>query len=472
MARVLMVASEATPFAKTGGVAEVVGSLSCALQAIGDEVAVVLPRYRGVTVADRQVDSRRVVLGPRTFEVAVFQTSHDKVRYYFIDCPPLYDRPGLYGEAQDYADNPLRFALLCRMALEIARSVWPAQVLHCHDWQTGLAPVYLHTESAPHAAAGVVKSVFTIHNLAYQGRFGPEWLPPLGLPTHLLAPDKLEYWGDISLLKAGVNYADMLTTISPGYAKEIQTPDFGFGFDGVLRQRSGDLVGILNGIDAHYWNPAHDPHLPQLYDATSNAGKAAAKQALLEAYGIQPTDAAMERPLVGMVSRLVDQKGFDLFLPIRDTLPRLDASFVVLGTGDPRHEEFWRVVAARHPDRIGARIGFDEPLAHLVFGGADLFLMPSRYEPCGLNQFYSLRYGTVPVVRATGGLADSVDDEVGFRFFEYSPAALLDTLQTAMEVYRSDKRRWAALMRNGMTRDHSWLHVAAKYSKLYSQLVS
>jgi starch synthase len=318
--------------------------------------------------------------------------------------------------------------------------------------------------------------VFTIHNLAYQGLFEPDWLPRLDLPWDLMSIDRMEYWGRISFLKGGINDADIITTVSPRYAQEIQTPQEGSGMDGVLRRRAAHLFGILNGIDTTVWDPKRDHLLPAPFSVKSRAGKRKAKRVLLEQYGLPADAAAMRRPIIGMISRLVDQKGLDLMAALERELPSLDASWVALGTGEARYEELWRRLARAHPDRIGARIGFDEPLAHLIEGGADIFLMPSRFEPCGLNQMYSLRYGTVPVVRAVGGLADTVreTDEgpdrpaTGFVFVEYSPSALLDALSRALTAFH-DRPRWGALQAAGMREDHSWDRSAREYVTIYGQ---
>jgi starch synthase len=317
--------------------------------------------------------------------------------------------------------------------------------------------------------------VFTIHNLAYQGVYAADWLPRLDLGWEQLAMDRLEYWGSISLLKAGVQDAHAITTVSPRYAAEIQTPEFGFGFDGILRARASDLTGILNGIDTVEWDPEHDPFLPAPYNAATLADKAASKAAVIARHRL-PLD-AMSRPLVAMISRMVDQKGLDLIAAIADELPRLNASFVVLGTGEARYQEMWTRLAAVHPDRVGVHIGFDEPLAHLMEGGADIFLMPSRFEPCGLNQMYSLRYGTVPVVRAVGGLADTITDyapgrrtSTGFSFADYTPVGLLAALKRALALY-PQRSKWEALQRNGMKQDHSWDRSAREYVKIYERAI-
>jgi len=495
--RILTVASEAVPFAKTGGLADVIGALPAALGRLGHDVDVVMPRYRGITAGERrgritvrlggQVAEAGVwIAEPEPAAVAASPASATKegsaapgnVRTIFIDEPGYFDRDFLYGTAgHDYPDNPERFAFLSAAALEWAASI-PEHfdVVHTHDWQAGLVPMLLRTGRSPSALART-PAVFTIHNLAYQGVFEASWLPRLGFGWDLMRIDALEYWGRISYLKGGLMFSRLITTVSPRYSREIQTADYGFGFDGILRYRSSDLVGILNGIDYDQWDPARDPHLPEPYDASNTAGKGAAKRAVLERFGLRADEAALARPLVGLISRLVDQKGFDLIADIADELSRLEASFVLLGSGDRRYEDLWLALAARHPDRIGTKIGFDEPLAHLIEAGADLFLMPSRFEPCGLNQMYSLRYGTVPVVRAVGGLADTVQnfnprtgEGTGFSFDDYSAQALLNTLRWALEIYQ-DRPTWQRIQRKGMTQDFSWDASARQYVKVYERAI-
>jgi starch synthase len=361
--------------------------------------------------------------------------------------------------------------MLVRAAREFtARRGVPPSIVHAHDWQAGLAPVYLKTLYAAHPVLGRTPSIFTIHNIAYQGLFAADWLPRLDLGWDQFSTERLEYWGNISFLKGGINNAAAITTVSPRYAKELQTPEFGFGFDGILRARRDAFIGILNGIDTEQWDPAHDPFLPAPYDASKLGGKAHAKTATLNAYNLSSQS---NRPLVGMISRMVDQKGFDLIAAVADDLPLLNASFVLLGTGETRYQELFSKLAAAHPDRIGVRIGFDESLAHLIEGGADIFLMPSRFEPCGLNQMYSLRYGTVPVVRAVGGLADTVTDyapgrktSTGFVFKPYTPAAVLGALNRALTLYQ-DRKKWRALQVAGMKKNHSWDRSAREYVKIY-----
>ena len=477
--RVFMIASEAAPFAKTGGLADVLGGLPPALARLGWEVTVALPRYRGVA-AGALVDHFPVEVGGYTREVGFFDAPlADGAHALLVDCPELYDRETFYGVADTgYPDNPRRFAMLVRAALEfLARNDAGSSLVHAHDWQAGLAPVYLKTLYATHPVIGGAPTVFTIHNLAYQGVFEPAWLPRLDLPWDLFTIDGLEYWGRISFLKGGID-ANLITTVSPKYAEEIQTPEFGCGFEGILRRRAGDLVGILNGIDTTQWDPAHDRFLPEPYDADDLSGKVAAKKAVLAAYDLPADDQTMARPLVAMISRMIDQKGFDLLASIAYELPRVEATLVVLGTGDARYQDLWKRLAALYPSRIGARIGFNEALAHLIEAGADIFLMPSRFEPCGLNQMYSLRYGAVPVVRGVGGLNDTVRDYVpgdpkstGFVFHEYSGDALLGALQRALALY-GEPLPWRALQAAGMRQDNSWDRSAREYVKIYERAIT
>lgn len=490
--RILTVASEAVPFAKTGGLADVIGALPTALARLGHDVDVVMPRYRGVTAGQESgritvrlggqvAESQVWIAEERGAEGAAFPEArvgpqHGRVRTIFIDYPPYYDRDFLYGTAgQDYQDNPERFAFLAVAALEWAASIPErVDVVHAHDWQAGLVPMLLRTGRV-HPKLLMTPVVFTIHNLAYQGVFEASWLPRLGFGWDLMRIDALEYWGRISYLKSGLMFSHLITTVSPRYAMEIQTPEFGFGFDGILRFRRDDVVGILNGIDYDQWDPARDPRIPEPYNADDLSGKRTAKQALLEQSGLTADADALQRPLVGLISRLVDQKGFDLIAAIADELVRLDASFVLLGSGERRYEDLWLGLAARHPDRVGARIGFDEGFAHLIEAGADLFLMPSRFEPCGLNQMYSLRYGTVPLVRAVGGLVDTVrnynprtGEGTGFSFDDYSAQALLDTMRWALGTY-GDRGTWERIQRAGMRQDFSWDASARQYVKVYER---
>lgn len=481
-----MVASEAYPYSKTGGLADVASALSRALGRLGHDVTLVTPRYRGVDVSAQDAGVIRAYVADRWYEAQLLETTIGPgARALLVDCPPLYDRAGIYTEDNaDYRDNAARFAFLSIAALEWAALQPTApSIVHGHDWQAGLVPVYLRRLGPEMVRAdnpvvfGDVGTVFTIHNLAYQGLFDKGWVQLLGLRWEDFTLAGFEFWDRLSLLKAGVMFSDLLTTVSPTYAEEIQRPEYGYGFDGVIRSRADALVGILNGIDVDEWDPARDRHLPTTYDLAHLDAKRDAKRALLEAFGLAVDEAAMSRPLIGMVSRMVEQKGLDLIEASAAYLTQLDATFTIVGSGVPRYEQMWRALAAAYPNRIGAAIGYDERRAHLVEGGADLFLMPSRFEPCGLNQMYSMRYGTVPVVRAVGGLVDTVQPfdgngkGTGFLFSDYSPGALLDALTRALEVYRQP-RVWRRLQTNGMKQDFSWDRSAAEYVKVYKRVIA
>ncbi len=470
MTKVLMVASEATPFAKTGGLAEVIGSLAPSLRALGEDVAVFLPRYRstGLQGLTRAFDDLQIWLGSDSYPVSLYQTTDRGVPYYFLDSPALFDRDGLYGESSgDYPDNYLRFAVFSRAALEVARRVFRPQVIHCHDWQAALAPVYLRTLAASDPTFLGMKTVLTIHNLGYQGLFDRAILPKIGLDAALFRPDGLEYFGKVGFLKGGLLFSDALTTVSRKYAQEIQTPELGFGLDGVLRSRAGALTGILNGVDYAQWDPRADSFLATRYSHDNLLAKRTCKADLLDTCSLPREN--LDRPLIGIVSRFAGQKGFELLEQIAPELLAEDLSLVALGTGDPQTERFFTGLAEAQPDRFAARIAYDNALAHKIEAGADIFLMPSLYEPSGLNQMYSLRYGTVPVVRATGGLDDTVDEETGFKFQEYSGAALLAALRAALAAYK-DPFLWTEIMRAGMRKDYSWQASASEYSALYRRL--
>ena len=466
-----MVASEALPLAKTGGLADVMGALPAALRALGNEVAVVIPRYGFIDLKDlrRVWDNAPVYLGLARYDTSIYLYPA-AFPIYLIDCPRLFDRPGLYGEAGvDYPDNHIRFAVFARAALSVARWLFRADVLHCHDWQTGLVPVYLRTIFSTDPTFLGTKTLFTIHNLGYRGLFPPAALVDAAIDASLYRPEGLEFFGQVSYLKGGIVYADALSTVSPTYAREIQTPEFGWGLDGVLRARAPVLHGILNGVDYAEWSPETDPYIPVRYSADDLSGKSVCKQELLAEYGL-PSHAISE-PLIGIVSRLAWQKGTELIAQVAGEIVDMGMYLAALGSGEPEYEDWFRRLAAEYPDRIAVRIGFDNATAHRIEAGADLFLMPSRYEPAGLNQMYSLKYGTVPVVRATGGLNDTIEESTGFKFAEYSANALLAALQAAVVAF-SDRAAWESMMRRGMQQDFSWGRSAAAYSALYRQLTA
>ncbi len=472
--RILFVASEGLPFSKTGGLADVVGALPKALVAQGHEAAVVLPRYRGTKATAVVMPSLTIPMGGTRlrFPAIADGTVLHGVRYYFVDDPEYFDRDGLYGgRVGDYPDNAERYAEFCRAAIEVAKHIWPTDVIHCHDWQTALVPVLLRTSYADDSLVKDIPVVFSIHNMGYHGQFTKDVLERVGIPQSVFHPGGLEFYGNVNLLKGGLVYSDYLTTVSRRYAQEIQTPQYGYGLEGVARGRADRLVGILNGVDYAAWNPEKDKHIAVKYSARDLSGKQVCKQELLDLFGLSHD--LLERPLVGIVSRFADQKGFDLIAEKAHELMREDLVLVVLGTGERKYEDFFRALAAAYPGRVGVKIAYDNELAHKVEAGADMFLMPSRYEPSGLNQMYSLKYGTVPIVRATGGLDDSIEPfdlehgtGTGFKFKEYSGEALLFAVRQALHHYM-DERIWKRIQLNGMAQDFSWKTPAAEYAKLY-----
>lgn len=488
---ILLVASEAVPFAKTGGLADVAGTLPLELARLGHRVSLIIPGYstidasaHGLTPCSRL--SVPTASGPKEAIVehgvlidATLPTDRH-ARIFVIRHEPYFARKGLYQESgADYPDNLERFAFFCRavvqwlLASEDNDNGVP-DVIHAHDWQTALCLAYLKILYVDYMQRHAVGTVFTIHNLGYQGLFPASDYPKTGLPPSLFVPSGLEFYGSCNILKSGLIYADVLSTVSHTYSHEIQTPEFGFGLDGVVRERHDRLVGVVNGIDTNVWNPAADPHLPARYCANDLSGKRTCKKALQREMKLPVKDI----PLLAVVSRLSVQKGLDLVQAIVPELMALDIQLVLLGAGDMSAEAQWRSLHGRYPHRLGVRIGFDEGLAHRIEAGADLFLMPSRYEPCGLNQLYSLRYGTVPIVRRTGGLADTVVPytpktvqerrATGFMFGEASADALLNTVLLALQIYK-DRTAWSGLIRTGMRTDVSWARSTVAYEDVYRQ---
>jgi starch synthase len=472
--RILFVASEGLPFSKTGGLADVVEALPKALVAQGHEVAVVLPRYRGTKATAVVMPSLTIPMGGTRlrFPAIADGTTLSGVRYFFVDDPEYFDRDGLYGGSTgDYPDNPERYTEFCRAAIEIAKHIWPADVIHCQDWQTALVPVLLRTSYGDDPVVKDIPVVFSIHNMGYHGQFTKDILDRVGIPQGVFFPGGIEFYGFVNLLKGGLVYSDYLTTVSRRYAQEIQTPEYGYGLDGVVRGRADRLVGILNGVDYTAWNPEKDKLIAVKYSAKDLSGKQVCKQELLDLFGLSHDH--LETPLIGIVSRFADQKGFDLIAERAHELMREDLVLVVLGTGERKYEDLFRALAAAYPGRVGVKIAYDNALAHKVEAGADMFLMPSRYEPSGLNQMYSLKYGTVPIVRATGGLDDSIEPfdlehgtGTGFKFREYTGEALLFAVRQALHHYM-DERIWKRIQLNGMAKDFSWKTPAAEYAKLY-----
>ena len=465
-----MITSEAAPFAKTGGLADVLGALPPALAKLGEEVAVVMPRYGSVPLhgSTRIADGMRLLVGPNAFTVAIDQVEREGVRYLFVDCPPLYARAGIYSEdgVVPYIDNHIRFALLNQAALEIGRSTFRPNIFHAHDWPGGLLAPYLRENHGSDPDFAGAKTVITIHNLGYQGNFPAAAVSEVGLSSALFHPGGLEFWGELSFLKAGIVWSDAITTVSPTYAREIQTPEYGAGLDGVLRDRAAKISGILNGVDYAEWSPDIDPYSNFSYSSQDLSGKRQAKRALLEEMGLPVNET---RPLIGIVSRFAGQKGFDLLEGVVPELAEMDFAMAVLGSGEAPIEEMFRTMAETYPQKFAVQVGYDNGLAHRIEAGADMFLMPSRYEPCGLSQMYSLRYGTVPIVRATGGLEDTVDELTGFKFTEYTPEALFKAMRQALEAW-SDQAGWLERMRRGMAKDFSWDAAAGHYQSLYRSL--
>ena len=472
--RILFVAPEGVPFSKTGGLGDVIGGLPKELAALGHEVAVLLPYYRGTNIDPKVVHaSLTVPVGHELrFPSIVGGFTQDGVRYDFLDDPEYFDRPTLYGgPSGDYADNPERFAEFSRAGLEYAKLVWRPDVIHCHDWQTALLPVFLKTLYAADPVLSRVPTVLTIHNMGYQGLFDRPVLGRVGLPERLFAIDGMEFFGRVNFLKGGIVWTDWLTTVSRRYAQEIQTSEYGCGLEGVLRNRAEHLVGVLNGVDYSAWSPETDSLIAVRYSAEDLSGKAVCKHDLLEQFGLPVNK--LDRPLIGIISRFVDQKGFDLFVEATDEILKEDVQIVALGTGMPEYEAFFRKLAADNPRQVAVRIAYDNTLAHKIEAGSDLFLMPSRYEPCGLNQIYSLRYGTLPLVRSTGGLDDTVDAYdpktgagTGFKFEKYEAAELVACLREAVRVW-GDRKAWGKLQANAMARDFSWRASAGRYADLY-----
>lgn len=479
--KVLFVTPELAPWMKSGGLGEISWSLPAALHESGVDVRILVPAYAPLLSAfpeAKKVAGLAPLGGVLPASRLLEARAANGVPLLLLDCPEYYKRDGtayLDADGKDFADNHLRFGLLSKVAALLGGAEsplpWHPDVLHCNDWPCGLAPAYLHFAGGVKAA-----TVMSIHNLAFQGIFPADTLAPLGLPPEAFAMDGVEYWGKLSFMKSGLHYADRITTVSPRYAEEIQTEAFGYGFAGLLRWRRNVLSGILNGIDTKAWNPATDPYLPRHYEFAHLKGKEANKAALRQRFALSLEASS---PVLGAVCRITQQKGLDLLLEIGDEIASMPAQLVLLGIGDRGLEAALTGLAARHAGQISVRIGFDEELAHLVEAGSDIFLMPSRFEPCGLNQMYSLRYGTPPLVRDTGGLADTVVDcnettlangtANGFVFSDATPQALLQTVRRAVTAWH-DKTLWRKLQRNGMVLDFGWSKAATAYKAIYADL--
>jgi starch synthase len=478
---IVFAASECVPYVKTGGLADFVGSLPREIARLGHKATVYLPYYR--QVRERAPEKKPVIRSltiPFTYYnrfVAILDGGeHQGVHFYFVDCPELFDRESLYATPTgDYLDNWERFALFCRATLEATKQLDVPDIFHVHDWQASMLPVYLRTVYYFDPMLRNAGTVLTIHNAGYQGWFPPQTTERLLLPWDIFTMDKLEHYDTFNYLKGGIVYSDAITTVSKKYAEEIKTPEYGNGLDSVLVKRAADLHGILNGVDYEQWNPATDHNIAAHYTPENLAGKAECRKDLLHAFGASHIPAEM--PLLGIVSRFATQKGFDLIAQIANRLLNEDVFLVALGTGEPYYEGLFRTLSEQFAGKISVRIAYDDALAHKVEAGSDIFLMPSRYEPCGLNQIYSLKYGTVPVVHATGGLDDTVaewdpatGEGTGFKFPKYDAEQFYSAIERALTMFRSDKEAWITLMRNGMKQDYSWVGPAKEYAALYDEV--
>jgi len=479
MPSVLFLSSEVVPYAKTGGLADVAGALPGALKRLGSDARVALPLYRSVRAGGfplKPLLARvEVPLGNTHLPAAVWETPNEAgVPVYLVEREDLYERPNLYGTPSgDYYDNLERFSFFCHAVLVMAEAMgFRPDVIHCNDWQTGLVPALLAGPYRHSPVLAGTPTVFTIHNLGYQGIFPPEKLPVTGLPPlEFFHPEGVEFWGNLSLLKSGIVYSRAITTVSPTYAREIQTPEFGLGMEGILHHRRDVLRGILNGVDYSLWDPATDPHLPANYFPGKMAGKSICKEALIKEMGL--ASELLKRPLLGMTTRLAAQKGLDLLTAVLQELLDLNLGLVILGTGEEHYQRALEEAARANPSRLAVKIGFDEALAHRIMAGVDIFLIPSRYEPCGLTQMYAFKYGTVPLVRATGGLEDTVRpfdprtrEGNGFKFGPHEPRAFLQCVREAVALYEQ-QRIWRTVVLNGLKEDFSWDRSAREYLELY-----
>ncbi len=484
---ILFVTSEAEPFAKTGGLADVSGALPQVIKELGHEIRIMMPRYG--TISERKFKLHDVI---RLREIPITighetKTGHvnssfisslkAKVQVYFLANQDFYFRSGLYTNPdtkKDYPDNDSRFIFFCRGVLETLKKLgWQPDIIHCNDWQTGLIPAYIKTIYRNDPFFKNVKTIFTVHNLGYQGSFHASSFDKTGLPKSEFTHEGVEFYGNLNFMKAGLVYSDIITTVSEKYAEEITTTDeYGMGMEGILKKRKKDLSGIINGIDYNVWNPESDPHIDQRYDAKSIEGKEQNKIALCEKFGLEYKEGV---PVIGCITRLVDQKGIDLIKEIAEDMLKMDIQFVMIGIGEKRYHDYFESLKKKFSKKAGIMFGMSEEIAHMIEAGSDMYLMPSRYEPCGLNQLYSLKYGTVPIVRATGGLDDTIQDVkgssgTGFKFKKYDSKELLKAIQRAVKTYK-DQKTWQKIMRNGMAKDFSWESSAKKYINLYRSLL-
>ncbi len=477
--QIVFAASECAPWAKTGGLAEVIGSLPREIVALGHKATVYVPYYRQVR---EQVPEKKYALRSITIPFQYYSRFaaildggvHDGVQVYFVHSPELFDREALYGTAAGgYRDNWERFALYCRAVLEATKELGAPDVFHAHDWQAALLPVYLRTLYYFDPVLRNRAAVFTVHNAGHQGRYPADTVAKLLFPWDIFTMERVEFYNEFNFLKGGVVYSDMVTTVSPRYAEEIQTQEYGAGLDGVFRRRAPELTGILNGVDYRQWNPAKDGNIAAHYTPENLEGKAVCRKDLLHAFGARNVNE--NTAVLGMVTRMTTQKGIDLLAQSVDALMREDVVLAILGSGEEYYENVARELAERYPGRVLVRIAYDETLAHKVKAGADMLLMPSRYEPCGLTQFHAMKYGTVPVVHGTGGLEDTVEEwnadartGTGFKFHGFEPDNLVGAVQKALGVFR-EKAAWTTVIRNAMGKDFSWGKSAAEYVEVYER---
>jgi starch synthase len=478
--KILLASSEVHPYSKTGGLADMAGALGKYLALAGHKVGIVTPLYRGVREKAPALKKTRLVLklplGRALVRADVLTLeAREGLTFYFVDQPLFYDRPALYQEeGVDYADNPERFIFFAKCVAHLARHLsWRPEILHLHDWQAALAPLFLAHQKWQERWMDAPRTCLTIHNLAYQGIFPAPKYELTNLPWHYFNSKGVEFYGQMNCLKAGLVYADSITTVSPRYAREISTEEYGCGLDGVLRERGNAVVGILNGVDYSEWNTDSNPYLVNPFTADDLSGKTAAKLELQRELGLTKGAAV---PLFGAVTRLVDQKGTDLLLSALEEMLSGELQFVLLGSGEPRFERAFERLAARHPGQVAVKVGYDHALPHRIEAASDFFLMPSRFEPCGLNQMYSLRYGAIPIVRATGGLDDSVvdiredsDRANGIKFHEYSAGALAKAMRKALVIY-GQAELLSHYRRNAMQTDFSWTRTAGEYLAVFKKL--
>jgi starch synthase len=477
--KILLASSEIFPFAKTGGLADVAGALPKALKRTGVDVRVIMPKYKGIEERGFPIKytGYRVScpVSQRVVDAEIVESEHNGIHVYLIDKEEYYYRDHLYATQDgDYIDNAERFIFFSKAIPEAVKATgFIPDVLHCNDWQTALVPVFLKTLYKTDPLLSRIATLFTIHNLGYQGLFWHIDWHLLNVGWEYFTPSYLEYYGKINFLKGGIVFSDILNTVSKKYSEEIQTPEFGAGLDGILRTRKADLYGIVNGIDYEEWSPEKDTHLPAHYSRNNLENKRACKAALQTAFGLPVNESV---PLISSISRLADQKGFDLIAEGLKTMLALGTQYILLGTGERKYHELFAALAEEHKGQFSLKIAYDNKLAHLIEAGSDMFLMPSLYEPCGLNQLYSLRYGTVPVVRGVGGLDDTIRDDAadpsntGFKFYKYTVEAMLEAVDRACRAY-GDKQYWNSLIKRCMEQDFSWEKSAEEYRALYEKAI-